>query len=755
MARFAPIALFVFNRPEHTRHTLDALSRNYNAAQTDLYVFSDGSRDERDADSVATVRTLINNIHGFARCTVIEQPVNLGLANSIISGVSEILKTYENIIVLEDDLITSRHFINYMNDALQFYKDDAKAFSVTAHTLPSTHLRVPEDYKFDTYAGYRCSSWSWGTWKDRWEAVNWSMGYYRKFLQDRHAQDEFARGGKDLNKMLRLQFEGRIDSWAIRYCYAHFQNDMRCIYPTKTLVTNIGLDNSGVHSHPDERFVHPSLDNEWRPSKFCPAQLVDPRISADFKMAMEGPAKTPRREPKTFGQRLSRVRTSLLKRLSWLHSQPANKRSNVDVLFASTYQRRDNASLAAWLLFTGIRAVRPASRFLCLYRDDRDGSVVGLDRNSPRGMLARYLERRELSKLGRDTGLQSSLPAIRPNPVRIRLDRFQPSLLHLHSVKGGLLDAEELRRLDCPIVWTLHDAWAFTGGCHYPDTCQKLLSTCGECPRLESHAPDDLSHKLMLQKIASYNDLDLTIVTPSTSLAAAARQSALFAQRKIEIIPNGIDTDLFYPRAGISIRHRLGIPDQIPMIVFGGSHSYPKSNETGLLVRALAKLDTSFSLVTLGRQSLGSHHLPPHIRIHEVGVIDDSEFLAEIYSAADVFVCTSQETYFHMDLAKALACGTPCIAFATDGLSEMITHKVNGWLATPFDPSALAEGIRWLTGHSCPDDLRAAARAKAVTEYRLDVTVEKYADLYARVLREWRKMRRVQTAPKRFQTLKC
>lgn len=745
MARFAPVALFVFNRPEHTRQTLEALSQNYNALETELYVFSDGSRDDRDAASVAAVRDVINNIHGFARRTIVEQPVNLGLANSIISGVSKILEVHEEVIVLEDDLITSKYFIDYMNDALNFYKCDAKSFSVTAYTLPSAYFQVPEDYEFDTYAGYRCSSWSWGTWRDRWETVNWNMGYYRRFLQDSRAQNEFARGGKDLIKMLRLQFEGRIDSWAIRFCYAHFQSDRHCIYPTKTLVANIGLDNSGVHSHPDERFVHPSLDNDWRPSKFCPAQLVDPRISAGFKLAMERPTQTPKREPKTLVQHLRRVRRSLWKRLSWLHSQSASKKNSVDILFASTRQRRDGASLAAWLLFTGIRSVRPTSRFLCLYRDDRDISVVGLDRNSPRGMLARYLERREISKLRGNTGSESSpLPTMRPNPVRIRLDRFQPSLMHLHSVKGGLLDAEELRRLECPIVWTLHDAWAFTGGCHYPGACRKFLSTCGECPRLESDDPNDLSRKLMLQKIAAYNGLDLTIVAPNTSLASAARQSALFAQCKIEIIPNGIDTDLFYPRVKSLVRRRFGISEQIPMIVFGGNHTYAKCNESDLLGQTLAKLDTSFALLTLGNKL--SEHLcfPPHIHLYEVGIVDDSNFIAEIYSTADMFVCTSQEAYFHMDLAEALACGTPCVAFATDSLSEMITHKINGWLATPFDPNALAEGIRWLAGHSHPDDLRAAARAKAVTEYRLDVTVEKYADLYARIVRERRKMARVQ-----------
>lgn len=738
MPKFAPVALFVFNRPEHTRQTLEALAQNKHASETELYIFSDGPRDERDAASVAEVREIVKGAQGFARCMVSERAENLGLANSIISGVSSLLETHEAIIVLEDDLITSTHFISYMNDALEFYESDPKAFSVTGYTLPATHLELPEDYPFDTYAGYRCSSWSWGTWKDRWARVDWSMSYYRAFLDDIEAQNGFAKGGQDVLRMLQYQFEGRIDSWAIRFSYAHYQNDMRCIYPTKTLVKNIGLDNSGIHSHPDPRFVHVAIDSDWRPRTFCSAQIVDARIAAGFKFAMERPTSAAKRRSRTVGEHLARIRRSLTKRLHLIGLASSTSKIKVDVLFANTYQWRGGAARAAWRLFSGIRSVRPDSRFLTLYRDDHDDGVVGLDRSSRRGKQARRMEQRERSVLkaypDRDESCFFS-PAVRPNPARIRLDQFHPTLVHLHWITRGLLDVEELRQLDCPIVWTLHDAWAFTGGCHYTGNCEGFLNTCGCCPQLGSDDPNDLSRQLMRKKMTAYDGLDLTIVAPSNWLASVARQSALFAGSRVEVIPNGLDTERFSPRDRAEARVRLGLSDQFPVFLFGASLTGDKRKGGDILLAALEQLDFPSTLLTFGDKS-GTPSIPAHVHLHALGEVSDDELLADAYSAADVFVCASREDNLPNTVAEALACGTPCLAFAINGLPDMIKHKVTGWLATPFETSSLAEGLQWLANHPQPNVLRVAAREKALADYKLETAVDRYAALYASLIRK-------------------
>lgn len=744
MLQFAPIALFVFNRPEHTRQTLEALARNVSASETELFIFCDGPRDDRDSATVIAVRGVVKEVQGFAKCTVIERVENLGLAKSIISGVSALFSKYEKIIVLEDDLITSTFFIEYMNEALDFYKTDQGAFSITGYTLPAEQLGIPEDYAFDTYAGYRCSSWSWGTWRDRWARVDWDMRYYRDFLQDIEVQEGFARGGRDVLRMLQFQYEGKIDSWAIRFCYAHFQNEMHCIYPIKTLVRNNGLDNTGVHSHPDPRFVHVEIDNDWRPFAFCSAQNVDARIASAFKSAMEKPAVATKRRRRTLGEHVARIRNSLAKRLSWTGLFSSPRRIKADILFANTYQWRGGAARAAWRLFSGVRAIRPDSRYLALYRDDDDSDVIGLDRRSKQGKRARRFERRSGSTLDgypkRDRASFFS-PGTEANRARVRLDQIQPALVHLHWIARGLLNVDELGKVDCPVVWTLHDAWAFTGGCHYTGTCRGFLADCGRCPQLGSTDHDDLSHQMLEKKREAYVGLDLTIVTPSAWLAAIARQSSVFSGRRIEVIPNGLDTSYFCPRDHNQARARVGLSGELPIILFGASLTNDRRKGGDLLIAALDRLDFPCTLLTFGDNS-ETTDLPTHVHFHSLGNLDDDDLLIDAYSAANIYVCASREDNLPNTVAEALACGTPCAAFCVGGLTDMIEHKVTGWLATPFEPDSLAEGLRWLINHPEPAALRSAARQKALNEYRLETNADKYAALYADLIRERRTKRR-------------
>jgi hypothetical protein len=285
----APVALFVYNRPDHVKATLDSLARNTLASKTKLFVFSDGAKTKGEGDVVEAVRKLAREIVGFASVTLVERQENMGLARSIINGVTELFDQFDTVIVLEDDLVTSKNFLAYMNDALNHYRHDQHAFSVTGHTFPGKYLRIPSGYPYDTYAGYRCSSWSWGTWRDRWQRIDWEMRYFTSFCQDGEAQEKFNRGGQDMTTLLQMQNNGNIDSWAIRFCYAHYANEMRCIYPIKTLVKNIGLDHSGIHGTPNPRFQHSSFDDSWMPRRLCPASKIDPVISREFRAIFDTP----------------------------------------------------------------------------------------------------------------------------------------------------------------------------------------------------------------------------------------------------------------------------------------------------------------------------------------------------------------------------------------------------------------------------------------------------------------------------------
>lgn len=731
-----PVALFAYKRPDHIRATLDALGRNTLAAQTELVVFSDGPKRDIDTASVLAVRDVVRAMTGFLSVTLVERPSNMGLARSVITGVSELLARYDRLIVLEDDLITSRYFLEYMGNALERYQNDPMVFSVTGHTFPESHLRIPKDYAFDTYAGYRCSSWSWGIWRDRWQRVDWDMSYFPVFKCDIAEQEKFNRGGQDMTEMLRLQHEGKIDSWAIRFCYAHHAHDMRCIYPTRTLVKNIGLDHSGTHSKPDPRFFHPALDENWHPQRFCPANEIDDRIVRSYRAIFDPP--TPSAGRRLLGKVKSGLRPwarmvrGLATRVQRVLVRPIQ---DVDVLIVNTYQKNGGAARAAWRTYCGIRINHPGAAYLTLFRDDWSPGVIGLLNTSVRGAIAQKLVRLDQRPLSpyRDRLKTFFSPAVHPNPLRVPLKRFRPTLAHLHWVSHGLLRVEEIARLRCPIVWTLHDTWAFTGGCHYTSDCVGFKKECGHCPQLGSCDDEDLSRALMRRKAKAFRDLDLTIVTPSQWLAKLAGSSSLFAGRRIEVIPNGLDTDAFSPISRTAARAYLGLPDELPVILFG-AHSLLDPRKGGdLLCKALSLLAKKCTLLTFGEGQLPTS-ISNNVQSVSLGNLTDTASLALAYSAANVFVCPSREDNLPNTVAEALACGTPCVAFDVNGLPDMITHKVNGWLAPPFDPNELANGIGWILSHPGPEQLSRAARAKALAEYSLDVMSSRYSALYSELL---------------------
>lgn len=239
----APVVLFTYNRPDHTRRTVEALQQNFFASRSDLFVFCDGPKFSGDS-AVRTVRNYVNSITGFNSLTVIERETNIGLAKSIIEGVTDVVSKFGVVIVLEDDLITSPYFLSYMNICLQYYKRFENVFSVSGWA-PSTLLQAASEYSAAFFP--RTCSWGWGTWQERWHSVDWSVLDYEQFKHSRSMQMEFNKGGPDLTKMLHAQMNGDIDSWAIRFCYSQFRQQMLSVYPIHSYVENIGCDGSGVH----------------------------------------------------------------------------------------------------------------------------------------------------------------------------------------------------------------------------------------------------------------------------------------------------------------------------------------------------------------------------------------------------------------------------------------------------------------------------------------------------------------------------
>lgn len=243
----APVILFTYNRPDHTKKVLDALAENELAKDSELYIFCDGPKNEKVIEKNDATKKVIEeerNLSRFKCVHIFISTENRGLAKSIISGVTKVIEKYGKCIVLEDDHITSRSFLKYINDCLDYYEDNQKIWSISGFTYP---LKTLENYSDDVYLSYRACSHGWGTWNNRWEKVDWEVKDFKKLQYSLLRRKNFNRGGNDLYRMLRHQIRGDRDSWAIRFCYSQSKNNMLTVYPKYSLIKNIGFDGTGTH----------------------------------------------------------------------------------------------------------------------------------------------------------------------------------------------------------------------------------------------------------------------------------------------------------------------------------------------------------------------------------------------------------------------------------------------------------------------------------------------------------------------------
>lgn len=243
----APIVVFAYNRPDHLSKTLTALSRNYLAKDSEVYIFIDGPKNESGYEKNEQVyQTALSFQEGYFLKVIIKcSKTNHGLATSVINGVTEIINQFGKVIVVEDDSVSDCNYLTFMNQALEFYKDDQKIFSVGGYTVP---LKLPENYRDDIIVTQRSSSYAWATWKDRWEKIDWAVKDYKWFRWNFVRRNAFNRWGMDRASMLDDQINGRVNSWAIRFDYAMYKQNAYNILPSTSLIQNIGHDGSGTHS---------------------------------------------------------------------------------------------------------------------------------------------------------------------------------------------------------------------------------------------------------------------------------------------------------------------------------------------------------------------------------------------------------------------------------------------------------------------------------------------------------------------------
>jgi len=411
------------------------------------------------------------------------------------------------------------------------------------------------------------------------------------------------------------------------------------------------------------------------------------------------------------------------------------------ILMLNTFDEWGGAARAAFRLHRGVRGSGIDSRLLVQFKS---GDVKDVLCNTHPFVKLTRQARLVLdslpARLHPNRPIHNFTPALLPEMLAGKIAAMEHDLLHLHWMAGGFLRLETLKKFRKPLVWTLHDSWAFTGGCHVPFECVRYQQRCGACPVLGSSREKDLSRWVWRRKEKAWRNLNLTVVTPSRWMADCAKSSALFHEVRVEVIPNGLDLALFKPVDKRLARELLCLPQDKKLILFGAVGGTSDRNKGfPLLLAALQKMSVGGWKDTAELMVFGASEPacvePFGMKARYFGRLHDEISLVLLYAAADVFVAPSMLESLGYTVMESMACGTPCIAFHQGGVPDLIEHGRTGYLARPYDPDDLAAGIgRVLEDDVARGEMAQRARRKVEEEFALDKVAQRYAALYREIL---------------------
>lgn len=435
------------------------------------------------------------------------------------------------------------------------------------------------------------------------------------------------------------------------------------------------------------------------------------------------------------------------------------------VLFVNTNESHGGAARAALRIMRGVQQSGVETQLFVKYKNTQADDVISLARFVPTNLLYKICDW-VFSKLKnkwqhrkwrpyKKTKQNVYLSDLRGTWIHGALQKMDYDIVHLHWINERFLDISELKKINKPIVWTLHDSWAFCGVCHYFLDCVKYQTHCGACPMLGSKKEMDLAYEVFDKKREAYKDLDLHIVTPSKWLGESARRSSLLGRFPVHVIPNCIDIELYRPLAKDEIRVIVEREENAvvrrvfseatqekglakPFVLYGAMNAATDRRKGFVsLLSALQLLDKQgfdahFVVFGANEQELPMQF--EHIEVTFVGYIRDSCVLTALYSIADVMVVPSLTENLSNTIMESLSCGTPVVAFRIGGNGDMIEHKKNGYLAAERDCEDLAKGIEWCLTHNADDALSKHARKKVMDNYTIENVSEQYKQLYESLL---------------------
>ena len=408
------------------------------------------------------------------------------------------------------------------------------------------------------------------------------------------------------------------------------------------------------------------------------------------------------------------------------------------VLIVNEADNKGGAAKAAYRLHKSLLEQNIDSYMLVQNKESDDATILGPVTKVQRAInkMRPTLDELPVSFYKNRTKIIFS-PAWLPfSPIVKKINEINPDIVHLHWVCGGMIKIEDIVKIKAPIVWSLHDNWVFTGGCHIMWDCEKYKDNCGACPRLGSDDENDLSRKIFHRKEKAFlQKKDITIVGVSRWLNDCSKTSTLLKDKRHKNLPNPIDTDIFKPFDKDSSRELWNLPKDKNLILFGAMNAIGDINKGyKLLSEAIQKLQVSdVELVIFGNSESKEDHIFGY-KTHYIGYLHDDISIVTLYSAVDIMIVPSQQEAFGQTASEAMSCGTPVVSFATTGLLDIVEHKKTGYLAKPFVPTDLAKGIEWVLKFESYEELCQNAREKVLREFDSKVVSRRYIELYKDIL---------------------
>jgi len=408
-------------------------------------------------------------------------------------------------------------------------------------------------------------------------------------------------------------------------------------------------------------------------------------------------------------------------------------------LLVSTYEDIGGASLAAKRLLDGLKETGADAQMYVQVKTTDDPSVLTSESRIYRSttMMRDYADSSPLV-LYKNRQKTSWSVGWLPFNIAKRINRLNPDIVNLHWINGGFFPLSQVRKVQAPVVMTLHDMWTFTGGCHYTGDCEKYRNHCGACPQLQARHHRDLSNFLFERKKKILDPATIEFVAPSHWLAECARNSRLLREKTIHVIPNGVDLTVYKPIDHPWAKEILNLPTGKKYILFGavGASSLPRKGFQYLqsaLKNLPQSLKSNCELLTFG-DTVAPEINAAGIPHRNLGKISGEIALSLVYSASDVYISPAIQEAFGLTVLESMACGTPVVAFNTGGAQDIIEHKSTGYLADLCDADSLATGIAWCLSNNEKGVLSQKCRSRAVAMFDINRVAREYSALYSHII---------------------